>query len=195
MSYDVVVTNANGSAISAAVQVTIDAPSAPLLMLTWENLAPTTYAGGSLTLSATFSGTLPISYQWLTNSGSGDFPIPGATNSTLTLLKLQPSSAGSIRLAATNALGSNTTSIATITILPALPAPTAAEPYAFAVIGNHPRVYWRFSETNAAGAGNVPVYDYSGNGYDATYGLNSTVNVPGPQSPTFVGSSLRDNTW
>ena len=128
-----------------------------------------------------------------TNSGSGDFPIPGATNSTLTLLKLQPSSAGSIRLAATNALGSNTTSIATITILPALPARTAAEPYAFAVIGNHPRVYWRFSETNAAGAGNVPVYDYSGNGYDATYGLNSTVNVPGPQSPTFVGFEP-DNT-
>jgi hypothetical protein len=146
-----------------------------------------------LTLSANFSGTLPISYQWLTNSGSGDFPIPGATNSTLTLLNLQPSAADNIRLAATNAEGSNTTSSATISILPALPTPTPAQPYAYAVAANHPLVYWRFSETNSTSGGNLPVYDYSGNGYDATYGLNSIVDVAGPQSPTFIGFEP-DNT-
>lgn len=193
IGYSVIVTNLNGAATSAVVQVTIAAPSAPLLDADLDTLAPTMYAGGSLTFSASFSGTLPIRYQWLTNSGAGEFPIPGATNSTLTLAKLQSGAVGSIRLVALNAEGSNTTSTASVSILPAPPLPTSAQPYAYAISANHPLVYWRFSETDTAGNGNLPLFDSSGNGFDALYGSNATTAATGPQNPAFPGFES-DNT-
>jgi len=187
VSYDVIVTNVNGAATSTVVQVTINAPSAPILNADLANLTPSMYAGGTLTFSASFAGTLPISYQWMTNSGSGEHPIPNATNSTLTMNNLGTSAIGSIRLSATNAIGSNSTSVATVTILPDPPAVTASEPYAFAVYGYKPLAYWRFSETADTTAGGVPAYDYSGNGHDAIYGINALDNVAGPQPPALPG--------
>lgn len=187
ISYDVIVTNLNGAVTSPVVQITLNPPSAPLLDADLDNLAPATYAGGSLSFSASFSGTLPISYQWMTNSGSGEHPLVGATNSSLTLGHLPLSWAGTVRLAAVNALGSNSTSTATITVLPDPPAPAPAEPYAFAVYGNHPLAYWRFSEVDATTAGGVPAYDSSGHGYDASYGVGASDNAQGPQAPAFPG--------
>ncbi len=187
ISYDVVVTNANGAVTSPVVQITVKPPSAPLLDADLDNLTPATYAGGSLNFSASFSGTLPISYQWMTNSGTGDYPLPGATNSSLTLANLPLSWTGNIRLSAVNALGSNSTSIATVTVLADPPAPTSAEPYAYAVYVLNPLAYWRFSEANATSAGGVPAYDSSGHGHDASYGIGATDNAPGPQPPAFPG--------
>jgi hypothetical protein len=187
VSYDVTVTNVAGAVTSPVVQVTVKPSSAPILGVDLENLNPITYVGGSLTFGAAFEGTLPISYQWLTNSGAGEQPVLGATNATLSLSNLQLSSIGAIRLAATNAVGSNSTSVATVTILPAPPAPTADQTYALAVLAYNPLAYWRFSEISPTSDGNIPAYDYSGHGHDATYGSNTVNNVAGPQTPDFPG--------
>jgi hypothetical protein len=185
--YDVVVTNNNGAATSTVVQITVEPPSAPVLDTDLSTTSPMIYVGGSLTFSAQFEGTLPIYYQWMTNSGSGFYPLAGARNATLTLTNLQTASIGSIELFVTNAVGTNNTSIATVTVLPDPPAPTTNAPYAAAVYADNPLVYWRFGETGDTSQGNLPAYDYSGHGYDAIYGSGAVDDANGPQSPLFPG--------
>jgi hypothetical protein len=125
------------------------------------------YVGGSLTFSAQFEGTLPLSYQWMTNSGGGFYPLNGATNPALTLSNLQGTSIGSIELVVTNAIGAGNSSIATVALLPDPPPPSTNQPYASAVYAQNPLVYWRLSESGDPTQGNLPAYDYSGHGYDA----------------------------
>jgi Concanavalin A-like lectin/glucanases superfamily len=189
--YGIVVTNVNGAATSAPVNITINPASAPILdkdlSAQYPNLTASTYVGGSLTFSAAFEGTLPISYQWVTNSGSGYFPIPGATNAALTLNNLQISSIGTIQVNVTNSVGPNNSSAVTVTVLPDPPALTTNQPYAYAVYANNPLVYWRLGETDDTSVGGIPAYDYSGHGLDAQYGIHAVDNIAGPQSPAFVG--------
>jgi hypothetical protein len=189
--YDVIVTNANGAATSAVVNITINPPSAPVLdndlSVQYPTLSALAYVGASLNFSATFEGTLPIHYQWMTNSGSGFHPLPGATNATLTVTNLQTSSLGSVELIVSNSVGTNFTSTVAVTVSPDPPAVTTNQAYAYAVIQNNPLVYWRLGETGDYTAGNLPAYDSSGHGFDAIYGLNAIDNIAGPQSPAFPG--------
>ena len=117
--YDVVITNNNGASTSTVVQITVNPPSAPILDTDLSTTSPMIYVGGSLTFSAQFEGTLPLSYQWMTNSGGGFYPLNGATNPALTLSNLQGTSIGSIELVVTNAIGAGNSSIATVALLPA----------------------------------------------------------------------------
>jgi uncharacterized delta-60 repeat protein len=79
----------------------------------------TRFAGQSVTLSVTASGTLPLSYQWLFNSS----PIPGATNASLSLRNVQLSNAGAYTVVVSNAAGSITSTAAAFTVLPAPSGP------------------------------------------------------------------------
>lgn len=82
----------------------------PTLSLSADTTAsPTTnaYVGSTVTFSASFAGTLPITNQWEFNTGGGFVPIAGATNTTLTLTDLQFTNAGSYALFASNAAGSS----------------------------------------------------------------------------------------
>lgn len=82
----------------------------PTLSLSADTTAtPSTnvYVGSTVTFSASFAGTLPITNQWEVNTGGGFVPIAGATNSTLTLTNLQLADAGSYALFASNAAGSS----------------------------------------------------------------------------------------
>lgn len=72
----------------------------------------TVRAGTNLTLVATAVATNPIIYRW-TRDGQ---PILGATNSSLTLLNIQPTNAGNYALIATNSFGSATSEVATIVV-------------------------------------------------------------------------------
>ena len=66
-------------------------PSAPVLLTdTYANPNPAS-VNGNATLSAAFTGTAPITYQWRVSpnaNGSGAVNIAGATNTTLTLTNL-----------------------------------------------------------------------------------------------------------
>jgi len=189
-NYQIIVTNATGVSTSAVLTLTITA-SAPVL-LTDITPAPTgeVYAGGTFAYTATFGGTLPISYQWTVDTGSGATNIPGATSSTLVLTNVQLSAAGIYALTASNSVGGPvSSSSSTLTVLP-IPAAPAANTYGALALSYNPVAYWRLNETNDPSTGVLPAYDFSGNGFDGGYGQNAQNgfnSIAGPQSPAFPG--------
>ncbi|MBE0544962.1 MAG: immunoglobulin domain-containing protein [Verrucomicrobia bacterium] len=72
----------------------------------------TVTVGGAVTFNVTASGTLPLSYQWRRNSTD----LEGATGSSLTLANVQMADAGSYSVVVTNAVGTATSSNATLTV-------------------------------------------------------------------------------
>ena len=89
------------------------------------NVAPTISAnpagatvvqGFDYTLTATAAGTAPLSNQWYFNTNT---PIANATNSSLTLTNVQLANAGTYNAIITNLYGRATSSVATVTVLPA----------------------------------------------------------------------------
>jgi hypothetical protein len=119
-AYTVQVSNASGSVLSAAAELSVLGPPA----ITAEPLSQTVGVGTTVTFLATASGAQPLSYQW---SFDGQ-PLPGATNVNLTLTNVTRALAGSYSLVVTNAVGSVTSappavlSIATGVACPGTPA-------------------------------------------------------------------------
>lgn len=68
--------------------------------------------GGSVTLSVTASGEGPLSYQWYKDGAA----LAGQTGPSLTLANAQASDAGNYTVVVTNALGTATSSTATVTV-------------------------------------------------------------------------------
>jgi len=194
-AYDVVVANSVGSVTSLVVNLTVLAPSAPLLTA---DITPGTninaFANGTVSLNATFNGTQPITYQWLGNTNGSSLGIAGATSNTLVLSNLQLSASGIYDLTTHNSIGNLNSSAAVLTVQPDPAAPTTAQPYAYAVLTNHPVAYWRLNETNDTLYSASQAYDYSGNNLNATYGNGTTDGQPGPQSPDFPGFEANNNS-
>ena len=78
-----------------------------------------TYVGTTLTLTATFGGTTPITNQWQTDAGqtSTYTNIPGQTTGTLTINNLQVGNAGNYRLQASNVKGTTTSTPVQVSVL------------------------------------------------------------------------------
>jgi sugar lactone lactonase YvrE len=108
-SYSVVVTNAWGSATSAVATLTVLVPpsiaSGPLSL--------TVTQGQNATFTVTPTGSTPLVCQWQFNA----LPVPGATATNYTVADAQPTNAGGYSVVITNALGSITSSVATLTVL------------------------------------------------------------------------------
>ena len=187
--------NSFGSSTSAPVTLNYTAPSAPTLV---SDIAPVSsptgtnqaYAGQTVTYSASFTGTLPITYQWYLNgSAISTSSNPSAASSTLVLSNVQPGSAGTYYVLAQNSQGSLPSSSSGLAVLTP-PGPPAANSYAATVLSENPVAYWRFNETGDPSSGVLPAYDASGNNNDGVYGLyteNSYDGYSGPQSPAFPG--------
>jgi hypothetical protein len=79
----------------------------------------TVLAGGTVVFSATASGTVPLVYQWMNNGADlADAPgISGATTTNLILTNVSTNDAGNYALVVTNAYGSITSSVATLTVI------------------------------------------------------------------------------
>jgi len=94
------------------------APTSPpepvLAVITSQPTNLTVYAGSNATFRVTATGTAPLSYQWRFDTND----LPGATSSTLSLIKVQLSNAGPYSVVISNAAGSVTSSIATLTVNP-----------------------------------------------------------------------------
>lgn len=89
--------------------------------------APTAvYAGRSVTFTATFGGTLPMTNQWKVDTGSGFTSITSATNTTLVLSNLTTGASGNYALFASNAAGTTNSTPIALTVLPA-PANSAVQ--------------------------------------------------------------------
>jgi hypothetical protein len=193
--FAVIVTNQFGASTSAPVAVNFTAASVPIIVA---DINPATtnqgYVGQTITFSTTFSGTLPITYQWYVNKGGGPTPIsivsnPSAGSDTLVLTNIQLSDAGIYSVTAHNSLGNTPSSTCGLAVLPD-PAGPAAGTYGAMVLAQGPVAYWRLNETNDPSSGVLPTYDFSGNNFDGVYGSssqNAYNGVAGPQSPAFPG--------
>jgi glucose/arabinose dehydrogenase len=86
----------------------------------------TVYATEPVSFSVSASGSNPLSYQWQKNSVN----ISGATSSTYTINATATADAGSYRVIVTNSVGSDTSTAATLTVLPfnAKPVPHILTP-------------------------------------------------------------------
>jgi len=98
-TYDLLVTNNSGQVVSAQ-QLTLNlvAASGPVL-LTGTTLNPSVViVGNNVQMSATFTGSQPITYQWQ-HAGTN---LPGATGNSLTITGVQVAHAGAYSLLASN---------------------------------------------------------------------------------------------
>src|SRR6266481_3943317 len=111
--FDLLVTNAFGSVTSSIISLNLIPASGPVIASDTLISPSTAFVGNSVSMSATFAGNQPITYQWFFSNGEITAPIPGATNSTYTIPSAQLANAGNYMLVAANnppGLGSRTNS-------------------------------------------------------------------------------------
>lgn len=190
IQYLCVVSNIFGASTSSIAQLTVDPAVAPILT---QDTTPgpgngfstvDAYVGSSISFTAAFGGP-PGTFLWQSNSVG----ILNATNTTLTLNNLQLSASASYDLTCTNIIGSSNSTPVSLVVLPDPPAPSASEPYDFAVFTNHPWAYWRLNETLNPADAAVSAYDSSGNYFDGLYGTYVADDQPGP---TYAGFAAND---
>ena len=99
--------------------------------------------GDPASFSARVEGSVPITYQWFKDG----VPVPNATNSTLSFGTTALSDTGNYQLVATNPAGTNSSTVAALTVLP---------PVTFANATNGLVLHLKFDGdlTDASGRGN-----------------------------------------
>jgi alpha-L-rhamnosidase len=95
------------------------AAGAPTISVNTTPVTDSEITGGSTAFTASITGSAPIYYQWLKNSGVGPVPISGATSPTLLLSNLQPTDAALYSLQASNSLGVAVTTPSSLAVSPA----------------------------------------------------------------------------
>ena len=144
--------------------------------------------GATKVLSPAVSGSLPLTYRWQEQDpASGNYTnlidsavYAGSQTTALAISNFNASLAGKYRLVVANAIGSCTSSVATLV----LNTIVIDNSYACAVYTNNPYAYWRFNEP----AGSGIVFDSSpAGGFDGKPLQYATLGVAGPQPPDFPG--------
>jgi hypothetical protein len=118
--FNLVVSNSFGSTTSSIVTMNLASASGPILVADTVISPPAIYVGSPVLMSASFTGTAPINYQWFFNNVS----IPGATNSTYAIASAQLGNAGSYFLVASNyppGLGGQTNASSPMTLTVVVP--------------------------------------------------------------------------
>ncbi|PYJ02267.1 MAG: hypothetical protein DME25_16380, partial [Verrucomicrobia bacterium] len=115
-TYHAVVSNAFGTVTSASATLTVQTnpPS-----ITVQPVDSVTLAGNDASFSVTASGSAPLAYQWFFNTNTA---LSGGTNATLTLTNAQATNVGSYSVSVTNTLGSVTSALVSLTVVPVAPA-------------------------------------------------------------------------
>ncbi len=112
--YALVVTNSAASVTSSVATLTLIVPPA----ITGQPTNQTVLAGSNVSFTVTASGTTPFGFQWRFNgtnlANGGQFS--GVTTATLSLANAQLGNAGGYSVVVTNAAGSVTSSVATLTV-------------------------------------------------------------------------------
>ena len=107
--YTAVVSDAHSSVTTSnAVLTVVNPPS-----ITAQPATQIVAAGSNVTFTVSATGDAPLGYQWLFNSGK----ITAATNDTYLLPNSQSFNAGNYSVVVSNAFGSITSSIATLTVI------------------------------------------------------------------------------
>jgi uncharacterized repeat protein (TIGR03806 family) len=111
-SYDVVVRNSSGTNESPVLVLTVNPAAAPSFVQQPAPVSVTNYVNGLATFTAVVAGSPPIALQW-EHDGTN---LAGQTASSLTLPNLQINETGSYALLASNALGTNLSAPAALTV-------------------------------------------------------------------------------
>ena len=138
-NYYVRVMNSGGTVQSSTVMISLAGP--PQI-----NTQPVSKNGvqvKSVTLTVQASGSNPLNYRWSFNGT----PLAGATSSTLTLANLTTNSGGGYSAVVSNAYGSATSSVATLTVL--VPPSITAQPQSLILTEGKQAVF----SVTAAGTG------------------------------------------
>ncbi len=162
-------------------------PSTNAPVFVWQPVSQSVFAGATATLSASASGTFPLSYQWLFNSTK----FPNATNSSLILTNASVSQSGTYVLVVSNAYGATASSGATITVKP---QPLVADG-GFETGDFGP---WNFvGDTNSSFVGDAadyPLYVHSGN-YAALFGQGGSLARVSQTISTLTGQIYLLSFW
>ncbi len=163
--YKVVVTNLYGGATSAPAVLTVTTD----LFLSSSPASITRNVGSKAAFIAVPGGALPVTYQWY----KGATAIPGGTNQTLWLSKVQNSDSGTTYYTKIkNPWATTNSEPATLTVVPrAVNVPITG--YAKVVMADDPVAYWRLDEPDAA----TTATDAAGS-FDGAY-------TPGPGTITY----------
>lgn len=160
-TYDVVVSNAGGTATSAPAKLEVKpADTAPVI--TKQPVGRTVVVGASVSLTVDVTGNPAPNYQWR----KGGAAIAGAISANYAIAAAVEADAGSYDVVVTNSLGSATSTAATIVVNPAPVAPTIKEQptstaaivgqaarFQVVAVGNPaPTFQWRKNGANIAGA-------------------------------------------
>ncbi|MDB6034090.1 MAG: conserved repeat domain protein [Verrucomicrobiales bacterium] len=132
----------------------------------------TVLADAKVVLSANAAG-FPLQFQWLFNGA----PLPGMTNSNLTIPKAEPEHAGVYKLVASNALGTATSQSATLTVNVVVPS-IQIQPTNQAVLAGVD-----VSFTVVASGNPAPAYQWFYNGSPLTSQTNATLFLSGSSNP------------
>ena len=142
------------------------------LLVTGQPLNQTNYAGFPITFTANVLGLRPIVYQWQLNGTN----IIGATNSSLTLMNVQPTNAGNYSVIFTNSYGTIASSNATLTVI-AIPPTLVLQPTNCTVFSGSNVTF-----TATAGVGPVPItYQWQFNGTNINWATNASLTLTNVQ--------------
>jgi hypothetical protein len=154
-TYDVVVSNIVGSAVSIPAKIALNSA----VTLTSQPSNVSLSIGGTLTWSVVATGTAPITYQWRKDG----VPIPNATSAKYSITAARLSDAGLYDVSATNIVGTVSSNPAVLTLhtpvsISVPPASVAVNPRAVLSLsvtatGSAPITYqWRRNGVALAGA-------------------------------------------
>ncbi len=159
-SYEVLVTNLYGQALSAPARLTVLSPPSILVQPQSQNVA----AGQSATLTVIASGSPPPGYQWFFNQTNA---LPAATNSVLSFPSLTSDQLGAYSVLVSNRVGSVMSQTAVLAI--ALPVAILTQPqdvsvaeggtarFSVSASSQAPLTYqWFFDGTNAVQGATQP---------------------------------------
>ncbi len=189
IDYQFIASNLAGTATSPPLALVVHAATVPVINTDTAPASYVSFVGGAVTFSASFVGTTPLTNDWQANTNGSFVDLAGETNGTLTLNNVQLSASGTYQLLEKNSQGQTHSTPATLTVIAAPAAPTSSEKEAYEIYTNGTYAYWRLNETGNPSTSPFPLqaYDYSGNGFDATYGNLVTTSNTGPIPPAFPG--------
>jgi hypothetical protein len=158
-TFAVSATDANGCADSQTYTLVV---SGAYPIITGQPQSCTNIAGTTATFTVLAGGAAPLAYQWFKDQTN---TLAGATNAVLSLTNVQSIDVASYSVLVTNAYGSATSSVATLTVL--FPPVIAQQPqnraavvggtaqFSVSVTGNTNRTFqWQLSETDMPGRTN-----------------------------------------
>lgn len=187
VSYQLIAGNSFNSTTSAPVDLVVQAATVPFIVNDTAPASATAFSGGSVSFTASFDGTHPITNIWQTDAGqTGTFTnIPGATGTTLTLNNLLVGNSGNYRLSASNVKGTTPSTPAnllvkgviykeTFDVVPATDTPIDNVGWKNDTTGSPNRI---FSNNQNVTGPNCAVYSYDGSAaVEAFYATTRTEN-------------------